>query len=77
MFGSPGHQGLRAYKAVVLGQEDCDARVYLANSQRDQHGEWKSGASERDWLLWWSEMRETRCSKARCLDSARSALSEA
>ena len=47
VFGSLGHQGLGAYQAVVLGQEDCDARVHLANSQRDQHGEWKSGEGRR------------------------------
>lgn len=48
MFGSLGHQGLEAYQAVVLGQEDCDARVHLANSQGDQHGEWESGGMKED-----------------------------
>lgn len=30
-------QGLGTYEAVVLGEEDGDARVYFANCQGDQH----------------------------------------
>jgi hypothetical protein len=29
--------GVVAYEAVVLSQEDCDASVYLADCQGDQH----------------------------------------
>lgn len=54
MSESLGHQGLGAHQAVVLGQEDCDACVHLANSQGDQHGEWESAGMGEDGGGGWS-----------------------
>ena len=34
---------LVTYESIVLRQEHGDTRVYLANSQRDQHDGWMDG----------------------------------
>lgn len=38
--GSHATRGsLATYEAIVLGEEDCDTGIHLADSQGDEHGE--------------------------------------
>lgn len=60
--------GDSAYESIVLGEEHCNTRVNLANSQGDQHCEAFSRMTD--------PMGGCSCRVIRVVDSARSAFSE-